>query len=72
MAVNRVWPTFATMKSQAIAGLASAVDVLLEPLEAITRPSDEERSAMHDLSATLTHVTLRLDQIEHEYGAGFR
>ena len=63
--------TFATTKSQVIAGLASAVDVLKEPLEAITGASEreEERSAMRDLSATLTKVRIRLDQIEHEYGA---
>ena len=63
--------TFATTKNQAIAGLASAIDVLKEPLEAITGASEreEERSAMRDLSATLTKVTIRLDQIEHEYGA---
>src|SRR5271165_2746932 len=63
--------TFATTKSQVIADLASAVDVLKEPLEAITGASEreEERSAMRDLSATLTKVTIRVDQIEHEYGA---
>jgi hypothetical protein len=63
--------TFATMKSQAIAGLASAADLVRAPLEAITGQSgrEEERSAMRDLSAALTQVTIRLDQIEHEYGA---
>ncbi len=63
--------TFGTTKSQAIAGLASAVDVLKARLEAITGSSgrEEERSAMRDLSAALTQVTIRLDQIEHEYGA---
>ena len=59
--------TFATTKKQAIAGLASAVDVLKAPLEAITG-REEERSAMRDLSAALTQVTIRLDQIEQEYG----
>ena len=63
--------TFATTKSQAIAGLASTVDVLKAPLEAITRLTgrEEERSAMRDLSAALTQVTIRLDQIEQQHGA---
>ncbi len=63
--------TFATMKSQAIAGLASAVDVLKAPLAATARLTgrEEERSAMRDLSAALTQVTIRLDQIEQEHGA---
>jgi tetrahydromethanopterin S-methyltransferase subunit G len=66
----RNW-TFAAAKSQAIAGLASAVDVLKAPLEAITGRSEreQERSQMRDLSAALTQVTIRLDRIEHEYGA---
>jgi hypothetical protein len=63
--------TFPTTKSQAIAGLSSAVDVLKADLEAITGQTarEEERSEMGDLSAALTQVTVRLDQIEHEYGA---
>src|SRR5271165_5436277 len=63
--------TFPTTKSQAIAGLASAVDVVKAHLEAITGQTarEEERSAMRDLSAALTQVTVRLDQIEHESGA---
>ena len=63
--------TFAAMKGQAIAGLASAVDLVKTPLEAITgqRRREEERSATRDLSAALTQVTIRLDEIEHEYGA---
>jgi hypothetical protein len=62
---------FATTKTQVIAGLASAVDVLKRPLEAITRPGEreEERSAMRGLSAALTQMTIRLNQIEHEFGA---
>ncbi len=63
--------TFATTKSQAIVGLTSAVDVLKARLAAITGSSarEEERSAMRDLSAAVTQMTIRLDQIEHEYGA---
>jgi hypothetical protein len=63
--------TFAATKSQAIAGLASAVDLIKAPLATITGASgrEEERSAMRDLSAALTQVTIRLDQIEHDYGA---
>jgi hypothetical protein len=61
----------AAMKSQAIAGLASAVDIVKTPLEAITGQSErqEERATMRDLGAALTQVTIRLDQIEHDYGA---
>ena len=63
--------TFPTTKSQAIAGLSSAADVLKLDLAAITGQSarEEERPAMRDLSAALTRLTVRLDQIEHEYGA---
>ncbi len=73
---------FATMKSQAIRGLASAkgqaitglaaaVHVLKTPLEAITGSSEreQERAAMRDVRAALTQTTIRLDQIEHDYGA---
>ena len=63
--------TFPTTKSQAIAGLSSAADVLKADLGAITGQSGrrEDRSAMRDLSAALTQLTVRRDQIEHEYGA---
>ena len=63
--------TFPTTKSQAIAGLSSAADVVKADLAAITGQSarEEERPAMRDLSAALTQLTVRLDQIEHEYGA---
>ena len=63
--------TFPTTKSQAIAGLSSAADVLKADLGAITGQSGrgEDRSAMLDLSAALTQLTVRLDQIEHEYRA---
>ena len=63
--------TFPTTKSQAIAGLSSAADVAKLDLAAITGRSarEEERPAMRDLSAALTRLTVRLDQIEHEYGA---
>jgi hypothetical protein len=63
--------TFPTTKSQAIAGLSSAADVVKADLEAITGQSarEEERPAMRDLSAALTQLTVRLDQIEHESGA---
>ena len=61
--------TFPTTKSQAIAGLSSAADVLRADLEAIKGQSvrKEERPAIRD-SAALTQLTVRLDQIEHEYG----
>ena len=63
--------TFPTTKSQAIAGLSSAADVVKADLAAVTGQSarEEERPAMRDLSAALTQLTVRLDQIEHEYGA---
>ena len=63
--------TFPTTKSQAIAGLSSAANVLKADLAAITGQGgrEEGRSAMRDLSAALTQVTDRLDQIEHEDGA---
>jgi hypothetical protein len=62
--------TFPTTKSQAIAGLSSAVDVLKADMGAITGQSarEEERSEMREVSAALTQVTVRLEQIEHEYG----
>ena len=63
--------TFPTTKSQAIAGLESAVDVIKVRLAAITGQTEreEERSAVRDLSAALTQMSIRLDQIEHGYGA---
>jgi tetrahydromethanopterin S-methyltransferase subunit G len=63
--------TLPTTKSQAIAGLSSAADVLKADLKTITGQSGREgdQSAMRELSATLTQLTARLDQIEHEYGA---
>ncbi len=63
--------TFPTTKSQAIAGLASGVDVVEADLKAITGQSarEEERSAMRDLSAALAQATVRLDRIERETGA---
>jgi hypothetical protein len=63
--------TFPTTKSQAIAALSSAADVLKADLKAITGQSarEEERSAMGDPSAAPTQLTVRLDQMEHEYGA---
>jgi hypothetical protein len=63
--------TFAAIKSQAIAGLVSTVDLVKAPLEAITGQSEreEQRTTMRDLGAALTQVTIRLDQIEHVYGA---
>jgi tetrahydromethanopterin S-methyltransferase subunit G len=62
---------FADAKSQAMAGLATAVNVLKTPLVANTRPTerDEERSAIHAVSVALTRLTIHLDQIEHDYGA---
>ena len=61
--------TFPTTKNQAIAGLSPAADVLKADLKAITGQSarEEERPAIRD-SAALTQLTVRLDQIEHEYG----
>jgi Transglycosylase SLT domain len=62
---------FAAAKSQAIAGLAAVADVLKTPLDAITGSSsrEEERAAMRNLSAAVAQMTVRLDQIEHDYGA---
>ena len=63
--------TFASAKTQATAGFAAAVGALETPLEAITgaKEREEERAELHDLGAALAQVTVRLDQIEHEYGA---
>ena len=63
--------TFPTTKSQAMAGLSSAADVLKADLAAITGQGarEEGRSSTRDPSAALTQLTDRLDQIEHEYGA---
>ena len=63
--------TFPTTKSQAVAGLSSAADVLKADLAAITGQGarEEGRSSTRDPSAALTQLTVRLDQIEHDYGA---
>jgi tetrahydromethanopterin S-methyltransferase subunit G len=63
--------SFAAAKSQAMAGLASAINAVKLPLGAITSPTerDEERSAIQAVSAALTRLTTHLDQIEHDYGA---
>ena len=63
--------SFAAAKSQAMAGLVSAINAVKLPLGAITRPTerDEERSAIQAVSAALTRLTTHLDQIEHDYGA---
>jgi hypothetical protein len=60
--------TFGAAKSQAIAGLGAAVDVLETPLEAITgsKRREENRAEMHELREALAQVTVRLDEIEHE------
>ena len=62
--------TFPTTKSQAIAGLSSAADVLKTDLEAIT--GLRARGAACDARPQrrkLTQLTVRLDQTEHEHGA---
>jgi hypothetical protein len=63
--------TFPTTKSQAIAGLSSAANVLKADLAAITGQGarEEGRSSTRDPGAALTQLTDRLDQVEHEYGA---
>ena len=63
--------TFPTTKSQAVAGLSSAANVLKADLAAITGQGarEEGRSSTRDPSAALTQLTDRLDQVEHEYGA---
>ena len=63
--------TFPTTKSQAMAGLSSGANLLKADLAAITGQGAREggRPAMRDPSAALTELTVRLDQIEHEYGA---
>jgi hypothetical protein len=63
--------TFPTTKSQAIAGLSSAANVLKVDLAAITGQGvrEEGRSSTRDPSAALAQLTDRLDQVEHEYGA---
>jgi tetrahydromethanopterin S-methyltransferase subunit G len=60
--------TFPTTKSQAVAGLSSAANVLKADLAAITGQGarEEGRSSTRDLSAALTQLTDRLDQVEHE------
>ena len=63
--------SLAAAKTQAIAGLASAINVFKGPLVAITRPTerDEEHSAIQAVSAAVAQLTTHLDQIEHDYGA---
>ena len=63
--------TFVPTKGQAIEGFASAVDVVKTRFRAMTGQNarEEDRSAMRDLGAALTQVTIRLDQIEHDYDA---
>jgi hypothetical protein len=63
--------TFPTTKSQAVADLSSAADVLKADLKTITGQSarEEERPTTPDLSAAVAQLTARLDQVEHEYGA---
>jgi hypothetical protein len=63
--------TFVPTKGEAIAGLASTVDLIKARFRAITGQNarEEDRSALRDLGAALTQVTIRLDQIEHDYGA---
>ena len=63
--------SFAAAKSQAMAGLALAINAVKLPLRAIARPTerDEERSAIQAVGAALAQLTVRLDQIEHDYGA---
>jgi len=59
------------VKSQALAGLASAADLIKTPFRAIAGATgrEEELSAMRDLSGALTQATIRLEQFEHEYRA---
>ena len=59
-----------TTKTGAVAGLASAANVLKADFEAVTGQSarEQERSATRDLSAAVTELTARLDRIEQTYG----
>ena len=61
-------PTLALAKSEASAGLTSAAGAL-ESIAGPSRQEEEQRAAQRDLSAALTQVNIRLDQIEHEYTA---
>jgi hypothetical protein len=60
--------TFATTKDHATADLASATDALETYWRAMTGSSarEEERSAIHDLTASLAQVTNRLDKSVRE------
>jgi len=62
--------TFAAAKSQAVAGLASTVDLIKAPLAEMTGSSEreEERSKMREFSAALAQATIRLNQLEQDYG----
>ena len=59
--------TFPTTKSEAVAGLSSAADVIKADLKAISGQSAREQE--RDLSAALTQLTARLDRIDQTYGA---
>lgn len=63
--------TFASVKTQAVAGFDAAIGALQTPLEAITgaKEREQERAELHDLGAALAQATARLDEIENEYGA---
>ena len=63
--------TFAAAKGQAIAGLASAVTLIKAPLAAFTSSggAKDQRASIRDLSAALMQATIRLDQLERDYGA---
>ena len=63
--------TLAAAGSQTMAALAEVADLVKTPLDAITGSSrrEEERAAMRDLNAALAQATVRMDQIEHDYGA---
>jgi hypothetical protein len=68
ISVSPLSSMFASAKSQAVAGVSAALDVLKTPLDAITGASrrEEERAAIRDLGDALSRVTTRLDQFERE------
>ena len=59
-------PTLVLAKSEASAGLSSAAGAL-ESITGPNREAEAQRAAQRDLSAALTQVNIRLDQIEHDY-----
>jgi hypothetical protein len=63
--------SFAAVESEAVARFGSAINVFKAPLAAITRSTErgEERSAIQAVSASLAQLTIRFDEIEHDYGA---